>query len=467
LHSPSFLFPLLLNMFLHSLTLFFSVPGGGLRYLHSSRHSASVLLWTHISTKSAFRAKLSSFDDTSFVMLVQALESRRFADEEPSTSRWVQENFVIGDVIGHGTFGKVFTVECRKKPGQLYAMKELVRSSHPKYVEMELRILQELGGTCNIMQMHAAEREKDRIFVIMDHFPHDSLKDIMDGLTTEEILDYMKNLFVALQYLHKNGIIHRDIKPANFLYHRKTKRFSLIDFGLSQRYTEMGHCKENSAILSPSSRRAALKRLPQKNEDYGEVKRWRGRCPCYGKAAVCETCQTKPNKTVNKAGTPGFRAPEILLRLDRQTPVIDVWSAGITMLSLLCRKHPLFRPVDDAEALKQIAQVLGSKTLEELAVEEGCHLEMKPACTGIDLVKLMKCLRPGVTALSQFNKECRECSRFIHDNSSTRYCICASSQEDSFASLPNDERLALEVLRRCLVVNPQSRYTAQMVLSIL
>lgn len=146
--------------------------------------------------------------------------------------------------------------------------------------------------------MHAAEREKDRIFVIMDHFPHDSLKvptynfflesvvflfpdsftwitpfqDIIDGISTDEILDYMKNLFIALQYLHKNGIIHRDIKPANFLYHRKSKRFvaiyleviafallsfkfrfALIDFGLSQEYKELSHCKENSAFLSPSS----------------------------------------------------------------------------------------------------------------------------------------------------------------------------------------------------------------------
>lgn len=59
-------------------------------------------------------------------------------------------------VLFAGTFGKVYTVECRKKPGQLYAMKELVRSSHPKYVEMELSILQHLGGTCNIMQVNLA-----------------------------------------------------------------------------------------------------------------------------------------------------------------------------------------------------------------------------------------------------------------------------------------------------------------------
>ncbi|GMR31028.1 hypothetical protein PMAYCL1PPCAC_01223 [Pristionchus mayeri] len=402
-------------------------------------------------------------------MLVQALEGRLYADEEPSTSSWVQENFVIGDVLGHGTFGKVYTVECRKKPGQLYAMKELVRSSHPKYIEMELRILQDLGGACNIMQMHAAERERDRIFVLMDHFPHDSLKEIIDGITTDEILDYMKNLFIALQYLHKNGIIHRDIKPANFLYHRKTKRFSLIDFGLSQHYKEMGRCKENSAMFSPNSRRAALKRLPQKNDDYGsgDAKRWRGRCQCYGKPAVCEICQSKPNKTVNKAGTPGFRAPEILMRLDRQTPVIDVWSAGITMLSLLCRKHPLFRPVDDSEALKQIAQVLGSKTLDEMASDEGYHLDIKPACPGIDLVKLMKCVRPGAQALAQFHTECTRCSRFIYDNLKAGHCICATSQEDSLASLPTTERHALEVLRRCLMVNPNNRYTAQMVLSLL
>jgi cell division control protein 7 len=39
-----------------------------------------------------------------------------------------------------------------------------------------------------------------------------------------EIRDYMKNLLISLDRVHKFNIIHRDIKPSNFLYdrHRNT-----------------------------------------------------------------------------------------------------------------------------------------------------------------------------------------------------------------------------------------------------
>ena len=44
----------------------------------------------------------------------------------------------------------------------------------------------------------------------------------------------------------------------------------------------------------------------------------------------------------SRAGTPGFRAPEILQRCINQTPKVDVWAAGVIFASLLTRRYPFF-----------------------------------------------------------------------------------------------------------------------------
>lgn len=46
------------------------------------------------------------------------------------------------------------------------------------------------------------------------------------------------------------------------------------------------------------------------------------KCYCFGKPKVCSVCLTKPQQMAPRAGTPGFRAPEVLLKHPSQTPGI-------------------------------------------------------------------------------------------------------------------------------------------------
>lgn len=71
----------------------------------------------------------------------------------------------------------------------------------------------------------------------------------------------------------------------------------------------------------------------------------------------------------NRGGTPGFRAPEVLLRETKQGPGIDVWSAGVTFASLLAGRYPLFSGgQDDCGALLELCVLFGADRLEEVAI---------------------------------------------------------------------------------------------------
>jgi cell division control protein 7 len=75
----------------------------------------------------------------------------------------------------------------------------------------------------------------------------------------------------------------------------------------------------------------------------------------------------RPEQHTVRAGTRGFRAPEVLMRCATQTPAIDVWSAGVVMLSVLSGTSPFFLSNRDVDGLAEIAVVFGESRLHALA----------------------------------------------------------------------------------------------------
>jgi cell division control protein 7 len=73
----------------------------------------------------------------------------------------------------------------------------------------------------------------------------------------------------------------------------------------------------------------------------------------------------------NVAGTRGFRAPEVLLRCVHQSSAVDVWSAGVVLLSLLSGSFPFFVSNDDGSALVEIGLVIGMARLQRVATSLG------------------------------------------------------------------------------------------------
>lgn len=101
----------------------------------------------------------------------------------------------------------------------------------------------------------------------------------------------------SLAHLADHGILHRDIKPSNFLYDRWKKRFMLVDFGLAQYTHEMEQQREDSFLAAKSS----VRKLSALEDD----------------GAPEEQAPQLRSQRAPRAGTRGFRAPEVLFRVRR------------------------------------------------------------------------------------------------------------------------------------------------------
>ena len=174
----------------------------------------------------------------------------------------------------------------------------------------------------------------------------------------EDMCFYFRSLFSALHAVHKHDILHRDIKPTNFLYDHNRREGVLVDFGLAERQgTDWSPCM---CLESPTARRQKY------------VSSFAASQPAsigYPKH------DTRSSRRANRAGTRGFRAPEVLLKCTSQTTKIDMWSAGVILLTLLARRFPFFNSADDVDAMIELSSIFGRRRMKTVAAMHGSIYE--------------------------------------------------------------------------------------------
>ncbi|KFQ29387.1 Cell division cycle 7-related protein kinase, partial [Merops nubicus] len=156
--------------------------------------------------------------------------------------------------------------------------------------------------------------------------------------------------------------------------HRSVQRsvFGERNFNVySSTYQESSNTKliKQSKMIDVSSRKFVTKKkiISTKTVSNGAARKaasaWLSTplCDCYATDRVCSVCLSRCQQIAPRAGTPGFRAPEVLTKCPTQTTAIDMWSAGIIFLSLLSGRYPFYKASDDLTALAQIMTVRGSR----------------------------------------------------------------------------------------------------------
>ncbi|CAG9562571.1 unnamed protein product [Danaus chrysippus] len=149
--------------------------------------------------------------------------------------------FELLKLLGEGSFGKVFLVRKVTGPdtGTLYAMKVLKKATlkvrDRERTKMERNILVEMGHPF-IVKLHYAFQTAGKLYLILDFLRGGDLfsrlsKEVM--FTEEDVKFYLAELALALEHVHKLGIIYRDLKPENILLDADG-HIALTDFGLSK-----------------------------------------------------------------------------------------------------------------------------------------------------------------------------------------------------------------------------------------
>jgi len=106
-------------------------------------------------------------------------------------------------------------------------------------------------------------------------------------------------LICGIRYLHGNGIVHRDLKPNNLLVLENGKDLKITDFNVAKFFE-------------------------------GEYK-------------DLENLQNTKLKMYTYTGTLAFSAPEIF-DSDSYTDVVDLWSAGCVLFTMLGGSQPFYDP---------------------------------------------------------------------------------------------------------------------------
>ena len=218
--------------------------------------------------------------------------------------------YEIGEVLGKGAYAIVKVVKNKitnmKFAMKVYEKENLNSNSKKTCVFREIQILKKINHK-NIAKLIEVINTEKQILIIQELIEGISLREYYNNeirnqkgisIHKENIFKIIfRQIFDAMNYLHKHGMAHRDIKLENILI-KKNYEIKIIDFGFG--------------MYNPENK---LQKF------------------------FC--------------GTPNYMPPEIAEKIPYNGQLADMWSLGILVYKIFCADFP-FKGKDEKELYKSI-----------------------------------------------------------------------------------------------------------------
>ncbi|CCK70579.1 protein kinase RIM15 KNAG_0E03200 [Huiozyma naganishii CBS 8797] len=194
--------------------------------------------------------------------------------------------------ISKGAYGSVYLAK-RKLTGEYFAIKvlrksDMIAKNQVTNVKSERAIMMVQSDKPYVARLYATFQNKNNLFLVMEYLAGGDLAALlkmMGYLPDKWVKQYITEIIIGVDDMHRDGIIHHDLKPDNLLIdssgHVKLTDFGLSRAGLIKRHKMLPR-KKNSLTLtqdnSPSSstpnsnqsfriRRAAKSRNPSDSSE--------------------------------------------------------------------------------------------------------------------------------------------------------------------------------------------------------
>merc|ERR1719326_1695425 len=253
---------------------------------------------------------------------VNVHRAREYWDYEIVSVTWgVQDHYEVIRKIGRGKYSEVFegiNVVTNEK-----CVVKILKPVKKKKIKREIKILQNLAGGPNIIQLKDVVRDPQSKTpsLVFEYINNTDFKTLYPVLTDYDIRYYIYKILVSLDFCHSMGIMHRDVKPHNVMIDHQKREVRLIDWGLAEFY--------------------------------------------------------HPGREYNvRVASRYYKGPELLVDLQLYDYALDIWSLGCMLAGMVFKKEPFFHGHDNYDQLVKIARVLGTDGL--FAYLDKYSLELDP-----------------------------------------------------------------------------------------